>query len=363
MHPWTEVSSPSPIDEVSLYRFSLPYRRPLGTQHERKGLLLRCRRAGFVGWGEVSPWPGLHLANVDALVDALSFLFSQNLGSWVPENVCSAVMPAQNNGVEDVPAVHRQARTWLQALPPVSSWGIVSASLQLLAAERGMPLGKLLQADASERVRVAALVLEEQDFHETDCEAFTAIKVKSRRPEDTTLLARVRERLPHIEIRADGNRALSLESAWRMIEETSPHRVRFFEEPVPTEVLPALIARGADIALDESLSMDDLSPELLRASCLWVLKPSVLGPFRTFALLHAGKPVVLSSPFESAVGRHVLAQLQSAYSPEEAAGLGVAQYFAADLDAAPPLSSWLSCNDQPTVDETRLHKIGTWVRT
>lgn len=360
MYPWTCITDAPKIDEVRLYRFSLPYRRPLAGEKQREGYLVRCRRGRYFGWGEISPWPGLHDETQQTLSQFLPSYLSQHLSRWVPEFVCSAALSDQMHSANTSNPRDNETRSWLQAVSPLISWGLVSASLQLLAAERGHSLVRLFRAREPVPVRCAALVLEEQDFCADDFSSYSAIKVKARRPDDISLLTRVRDALPHIEIRADGNRALSFDEARRMIESTQAQRVRFFEEPAPPEVLLQLIEGGAKIALDEYLSTPELSSPLLQAACLWVLKPSVLGPFRTFSLLQAGHPVVLSSPFESGVGRHVLAQLQSAFAPTEAAGLGVARYFAADLIAGETVLPVLSCETPLEVDEARLTELGAW---
>lgn len=350
-----------PVDEIRLYQFSLPYRRALLGDPMRAGFLVCLRRGGLEGWGEISPWPGLHEQSVDTLADELPAMMRKCCDRGLPESMIQAVLPALNDA-EPATETVRATRDLLHGLSPLVAWGMVSASLDLLASEEGVSVAQLFNPQAPDAIQIAALILEEQDFAADDFSDFSAIKVKSRHANGDALWAKVRERLPDIEIRADGNRMLTAAEAWRMIQSGQHLGIRFFEEPAPPAQLAELLQKGVAIALDEYLSGPDPDPSVLQGASAWVLKPSVLGPFRTFSLLHKDKPVILSSPFESAVGRRNLAQLQAAFSPGEAAGLGVDWYFSRDLCAPPQSRARFSCDAPLQIDTGQLREVGRWSR-
>ena len=358
----TSVPAIKPIDELRLYRFALPYRRPLLGENDRSGFLVCCRRGAHVGWGEISPWPGLHTQTPQMLANELPSQMAVFLQEYAPESIVEAVLPSRASAADFMDRLEA-TRSWLRALTPLVSWGIVSACLDLLAVENGIPPSKLFHPQAPDEVKIAGLILEAQDFSAEVYSNHVAVKVKSRHVGGDALWSKVREALPHIEIRADGNRMLSVEEAWGLCQSGRSLGIRFFEEPTAPTHLYELMQRGASIALDEYLSGPHLDPELLQNADVWVLKPSVLGPFRTFSLLHGDKPVILSSPFESAVGRRILAQLQAAFSPTEAAGLGVAAYFSRDLAMQSVAPERVSCRTSLDIDLHQLHEMGRWERT
>jgi O-succinylbenzoate synthase len=148
-------------------------------------------------------------------------------------------------------------------------------------------------------------------------------------------------------LRLDGNRRLDA-SATRALVEAAGADLEFFEEPTPQAALPK---DGVPLALDETLDEtlaqlgNDASPAFINdALCslppavAWVLKPTVLGPVRMAHLLAssstAGAQIVLSSAYDSAVGRRSLVHFGASQGLVSSVhGLGTADVFANDLES------------------------------
>jgi hypothetical protein len=133
-------------------------------------------------------------------------------------------------------------------------------------------------------------------------------------------------------LRLDGNRRLTPDAARALAAAAGP-RLAFLEEPVP----PAATAALADVlplALDETLT-EISDPAALPPAAAWVLKPTLLGAALTETLVEAaarrGLPIVVSSCFESAVGRLALARAARTWAPDVAHGLGTAGWLQADF--------------------------------
>lgn len=337
--------SPRAVEGAALFAYELPLRRPLAGAPVRRGLVVALEAGGARGFGEVAPWSGLHDETVEDCARLLADLLPALIGERVPEPGRSWRPPRL---VDDA--------------APVLAWGVTAALLDLSAALEGRPLCQLLSATAPSVASVAALVLDDEDLARPLGDR-PAVKVKVRSPGDLARLVRVREQLPEAELRVDANRALSLEEALAFARAAAPLDVAFFEEPVAGASLAPLMKAGVKVALDEALREPELDPVLLSRARALVLKPSVLGPGRTLALLEEPGVKVLSSPFESAVGRSALAHLQAAFCPAVAAGLGTAAFLASDLAPLDESEGRLDLSVRPTWDDSKLTQLSKWGRS
>ncbi len=139
-------------------------------------------------------------------------------------------------------------------------------------------------------------------------------------------------------IRLDGNRRLSPLAAYALADAAGA-QLAFLEEPVGPAHLRE-VATALPVALDETIA-ETSNPDDLPPAAAWVLKPTLLGAERTLAWVAAAAardlPVIISSCFESAVGRLALAQAAHRWAPDVAHGLGTAGWFSADVDDAAAL--------------------------
>lgn len=183
-----------------------------------------------------------------------------------------------------------------------------------------------LEGDAT--VRTAGLVVAAADAGppQSPC-----VKLKvGRLPLAEELEAIARFKSAGVTLRLDGNRALSLDDAARLFD-AGGDAVEFLEEPVAARDLDAAMAR-MPIALDETLLEGGPPPS---GAAAFVLKPTVLGAPRTLELVQHAQardlPVVISSSYESAVGRAALIRFAASVAPQIVHGLGTGPAFAEDF--------------------------------
>ena len=332
------------VEGARLLSYALPLSRPIAGLERREGLLVELSAKGQRGLGEAAPWPGLH----DVSLEGCRQLLHDRLPLFVG--------PTGSSSVEDL-AQH----AGLRGLPPVVAWGLFSALLDLAAALEERPLSQLLTPSAPVFVEIAALIVNDGDV-DAHLGRRRAAKVKVRSVADVERARRTRERLGPGDVRIDGNRALRLEEAVALADVARELSVSLFEEPVSRAELSAFAAAGMPLALDEALAEPRLDEALLAHASALVLKPSVLGPARTLALLARPGRKILSCPFESVVGRTTLGHLQAAFSPGLAAGLGTDAFLAEDLAAVDVGTPLLDLSQRPRLFDSALVELSKWGR-
>lgn len=177
-----------------------------------------------------------------------------------------------------------------------------------------------------------------------DVSGHPAVKLKVR-PGDLNTVRDLRARVTDL-LRLDGKRTLSVDDARALADVAAP--LEFFEEPVAgLDGLVELCRAGVPVALDETVrevAPHDAEALLRRAPfAAVVLKATLLGPRAVEAWLDAARntdtKVVVSSVFESGLGRQSLHQLARRVAPDVVHGLGTGAFFSQDLFADAPLDS------------------------
>lgn len=281
--------------------WSRPLKRPIvvgsTTVTSRSGLLLALGdRRGRFGLGDAAPLPGLShesLDDVTAQVRARGRAVVARLAAWPIDDL--AALPAP------------QLAPFLEDLLPALGQALEAAILDLAAVSpSALRTAHLLDDDGSEDDRVAGVV-----------------KVKVGRRElvwECERVAHLRER--GLRVRLDGNRRLDVQ-ATHALADAAGDALEFFEEPTPPSLLSGVhVPLALDETLDETLAAlpDTASDATLHAalralppSRVWVVKPTILGPARTARLLASapglGTSIVLSSAYDSSVGRRGLVRL------------------------------------------------------
>lgn len=179
-------------------------------------------------------------------------------------------------------------------------------------------------------------------------DGYPAIKVKVGNravEEDLERLRAVRERVgADIELRADANGAWDLDGARAFLSGTAELDLSYLEQPLPVERTgehAQLRGEGTAIALDESLAAQSVD-RLLQAGAadVFVLKPMAQGGIDVTRGLvkrihRAGARAVLTSIFESVVGRMAAVQLAASIEGLPPSGLGTGERFVTDLGPDP----------------------------
>ena len=326
------------VSTVSLYRYTLPLTPPLPlggeTHSRRRGLLVRLgTRQGAAGWGDAAPLPGFSPETLDDVVEQARAAAPEWTGRHVPEpdDDLSGLLGALPMGT-NCPASLRFAAE--------------SALVELLAAARKTSPAAVLGTPRAS-VSLNALITDPENEGSAQAarlreHGYPAVKVKVGREsveEDVRGLRAIRKALGvDTALRADANRAWSMEQAVAFAEATQDLGMAYVEEPLTNPAcLPELAARtDLPIALDETTRENEAS--VLRDDApvaAVVLKPTLLGGLRaTLRWCHAaqanGVTPVISAAYESGIGLRTLVAL-AAMGPDAPAGLSTYDRLSSDI--------------------------------
>ncbi|MBI2377412.1 MAG: hypothetical protein HYV07_25650 [Deltaproteobacteria bacterium] len=294
--------------ELAPYRLKAARPIPVGASRidAREGLWIRVTLGDRSALGDVAPLPGL---SSESLGEARAALLA-----WASRK----------------PSTLTEGRDALRdMLVPSASWAIGSALDELGEPERAL------------EVSTAALIEDANEVESARRAGFAIVKLKVG-PGEVARASELASRLQGSEaLRLDGNRRLSLNDCTELALAVGP-RLDFFEEPVPPHLLDDAIAR-VPLALDESLAREAPRP----GAVAWVVKPTILGHARAEELaaegVGRGIRLIVSSAFESPIGRAQLTRFAARWAPHETHGLGTAAWLGEELrPIARPSSSKLT---------------------
>ena len=214
------------------------------------------------------------------------------------------------------------------ALPPSLACALGTIRLGLSAAHAGSSFAEEIGPIKENELCPARLATQEAPFDPGDI-----VKLKVRSIRDVEEIKHVLAMNDEVRVRLDGNRQLSREETKHILDELGvlTQRVEFLEEPFPGCFEEDHRADfSVPLAIDESLDGDNW-----RFANVVVIKPSLMGdPAETAnfakAVQGAGRRVVVSSAFESAVGMTMLTWL-AARLGDAAPGLGTYSFMAEDV--------------------------------
>ena len=247
---------------------------------ERPYLRLELRdELGLCGIGELTPWPAVTLAEVEAmaleLVTVLTRLEPFEWDKHAPLGHVSRIL------------VPRQEP--FAAMNP-ARFAAETALLDLLAQRFGRTLADCLSGDGSSaEVPCNALLDASVDdlaakAQKLAVQGYSAIKVKLRAHDDAGF-AREVEALRNMrsvwfgELRLDPNGRWTIDEARRKLEVLAEFSPRYVEQPVPAAGLLDLGKTACPWAADESLLLPGLPERLIDAGtcAAFILKPALLG--------------------------------------------------------------------------------------
>ncbi|TSA27584.1 MAG: o-succinylbenzoate synthase [Ignavibacteriales bacterium] len=175
---------------------------------------------------------------------------------------------------------------------------------------------------------------------------YNTIKLKVGRDnfeDDLKLIDEVRRRFgKNISIRLDANGKWEFEDAKNYLEQLSSFNIQYIEEPCTNlnDLIKLAEVSPIPIAVDESVHIIEDALEIINNSNIEfiVLKPMVLGGlFSTLRVINEAelknKKVIISSSFESAIGKSGLVLLASITNHNFAHGLDTSEFFEKDICA------------------------------
>jgi o-succinylbenzoate synthase len=158
--------------------------------------------------------------------------------------------------------------------------------------------------------------------------------------DDYSLVAAVRNKFDSaIKLRLDANGKWNAVNALKYLKRLEPFNIEFIEEPGMDLLSLFDLAKDSPIpiAVDESLRSPDNAHTVIEESKIdtIIIKPGILDGFlcvlKLIQLSNAlNKKVIISSSFESAVGKSALVLLASLTKHDLAHGLSTAEYFEAN---------------------------------
>jgi O-succinylbenzoate synthase len=338
------------VADVHLYRYELPLTAPLrlgdATLRHRRGLLLRVEtEQGTVGWGEAAPLPGFSDETLSEVVTGAREAASRWTGTEIPDGKA---------------ALNRSLAAFPVGLggPPSLRFAAESVVVMLLATARDTSVPAVLGTPRS-TVTLNALVTSLDDGPEQAAryrkQGYRAVKVKVGRGEmekEVDALRAIRREIGDgMALRADANRAWSLDEAVAFAAATRDVGMAYVEEPLadPSRLSELATKTTLPVVLDETTR--EVGPEVLRGDgsvAAVVLKPTLLGGIqktRAWSRIaqEQGATPVISAAYESGIGLRMLVAL-AAVGPDVPVGLSTYDRLAADV-----LRSSLPV-DGPTID-------------
>jgi o-succinylbenzoate synthase len=306
------------------------------SHRRRKGILVKVQSInGDVGLGEIAPLPRYSSDSIEAASQSGRALAARLAGVNIPKNpdeLSSIVSGLCESG----------------DCQPSAVFGIETALADLAAKQRGLPLCKWLDPNATSTVPVNAVIGGETSDMEDQVrklakDGFTSFKLKVGVESAETDIARIRTVCRYLPedgaIRLDANGSWDFESASYVLSRVNDCPIEYVEEPLLLSELHKLTElyaqTGTPFAIDESVLESDLWSTLIKLLCVRavIIKPTMVGGLSVARHLfdmaqQLGKIPVVTSTLESGVGvsacLHLAASLGDKLLP---CGLDTLKYF------------------------------------
>jgi o-succinylbenzoate synthase len=314
-------------------KLNTPFSTSKGIINEREGFIISIRNSNRIeGTGDSAPFPEFGSETLQNAEKALNKLkLNVNLNILNIKKSMSIVL----KDFDSLPALRH---------------GIEQALLNLICEEKNITLNELLGIKLKNTIDVNGVIgfLTLQESVERVKElvqiGFSTIKVKVGRDnfdEDLNSLERIRGEIGNeVKLRIDVNGKWSLNEAINNLKKLETLYIEYAEQPVSllkdfidlkqTTIIP--------LAADESIRDKKSAEEFIKSSAVdyLILKPMMIGGLiPTLEIIDLAEKnniiTVITSSFESAIGR-TNAIIAAAYTKSKIAhGLAVQQYFEKDL--------------------------------
>ncbi len=324
------------IREFKFSSFSLKLKKPLRnasfTIESRKGFIIKITdEKNLIGYGEVSPLPGFSAETLDECEVALNKLHYTIISKSVKNEKFDLI--SELHSISNLPSL---------------LFGIEQAVISLLIQRK--ELNSLLTHEKIIPVNgIVGINSKEETFRKIDdllADDFQTIKIKlgvNSVEDDVEFVKQIANRIDDsIKIRLDLNGNWNYQQAEFAVTNLPQDKIEFIEQPVNNinELVMLSDFSPIPIAIDESISNIAEAKDIVERSNITtiVLKPSILGSIiQTISLIKSaenlGKKIIISSAFESVVGRSAIVWLASFVSGKHAHGLNTATHFDEDLAA------------------------------
>jgi len=331
-------------------RLSKPFTTSKGIINERKGFILNLKNAkGIIGVGDAAPFPEFGSESFEETEEALTNLKLElkidlfNLVESLNENLS----PFRN----------------LYAL----RHGFEQAILNLISKEKNISLNNLLNRESKKEINVNGVIglLSKEETEKAasklKAKGFSTIKIKAGRDdfsEDYKCIEIVRNTIgSDVKIRIDVNGKWNFKEANENLNSLKRFDIEYAEQPVKTlnEFIELKKTNNILLAADESIRTEDDAINFIskKAADVLILKPMMLGGLiPTLNIIDIAEAnsikTVITSSFESAIGRSIAVFAASTVNDEIAHGLNTLEYFEKDLvpDPYPVINGKIILNER-----------------
>lgn len=324
------------IREFKFLPYNLKLKRPFVNSNftitSRNGIIVKITdENGFVGFGDVAPLPGFSVETLEKCEVELNRIYYSIIAK----------------GAKDEPF---NLSTELQSISylPSLRFGIEQAIIALLAKRK--EITTFLHKDTVIKVNgVVGVGPKEKIFKAIDnllANDFKTIKIKvgsKNFKDDIELIETISKRIDDsIKLRIDVNGKWNFEDAESAVNNLDKSKIELIEQPLDNinELVMLSDLSPIPIAVDEIIKTGNDAKDLIEKSNIqhFVLKPSILGGvIETIGLIKSAetlnKKIIISSAFESVVGRSMIGLLASLITEDYAHGLNTASFFENDLDS------------------------------
>ncbi|WP_265766211.1 o-succinylbenzoate synthase [Fodinibius salsisoli] len=326
------------------YSYRLPFKEPLKTSartyNNREGWILCWEELGEYYVGEAAPLPGFIQTNM------------QDIGNYIQEHINLWVQLLK----KEMPVEQFQQHYKAANIPPALQFALDSLAYQVEAQRTNALLEYFLfNNDITNSIAVNGLVSLMNKEHTLTAvrrlvdEGFQTIKCKVGKhfQREKAILSKIRAAFPNLLIRLDANQSWDISEAIDYLAELEPLNIEYCEEPLSTPTPSAFSTlnnkTSIPLALDESINSSDHWPALLPFVSVLVIKPMVIGNFRTLFNISqqsekANRSLVFTSSLDSSIGRSMTALLASGLGAGGYAhGLNTGNLFSQDIHPNRPL--------------------------
>ena len=338
--------------ELTYSPYILKLKKPFSTSKkkikERKGFILKINDpAGFEGIGDACPFPEF---GSESYSDIEKSLLKFKLNIKIDENNLTDSIKECLSEFERLPALRH---------------GLEQAIINMLCNKNKTTIDKLLTIKLKKKINVnSAIGMLKPDESVSAAtkfieQGYNTIKLKIRRKnfdDDFNEIQAVRNVVgENVKLRIDSNGKWNLNEATKNLREIEKFNIEYAEQPVNEfdDYIELRKRTKIPLAPDESIRTEKEAEDYIDSGAVSyiILKPMMLGGLTTTLNIirkaEAKKIIpVITSSFESAVGRTNIVIAAAATHSDVAHGVGITNYFKNDLinDPYPIISGTIILN-------------------
>ena len=333
------------IREVEIKPFTIELNKPFKNANteitNRQGFIIKIiDELGSVGYGEISPFPGLSMESIESLVPIVKTLEKILINLKFSDDVFQSTV--------NFPSVN---------------FGLSQALHSIFILREGMRLDWNCNATISVNgiIGIQSPQKTLKNVEKLIKNGFETIKIKVGYKDIEDDLENVKlisqNFSSDIKYRLDANGKWDIDKALYAVEQLENINIEYLEQPVKelSELIQLSKISKIPIAVDESIRSKDDVELIIELSNIqyFVLKPSIMGSLESsinlLKLIEAKDcKAILSSVFESSIGKSALVFLASLVNSSSAHGLAPGAYLKNDVvnDPFPIVKGKINFNSQ-----------------